>query len=192
MRPNITPFIFLICLSLSSCLPSQKNEKDGGKIKLDTVAVNAEYSMGVATDMIKTTTLNEAASLQYQNIFKETYIIVIDEDKKEFIEAYEDLDNYDSTRSVISNYADTQVQLTTSHLDVINKKEISSLKINGLDATTTEIDANVEGVNSPITYFLTFVEGKEKLYMIMAWTFQEKKNDHRAAFMQMAKSFKTL
>jgi predicted Zn-dependent protease len=169
-----------------------KEEKNGGKIELKPVSINEEYSMGVPAHMTKATSLNDDASLQFQNIFKEAYVIVIDEDKTEYINMYKEASVYDTSRSVLSNYTDTQVQSTTANMEVISQKSIKTLKINGLKAATTEIDATVEGVKFPITYFLTFIEGKEKLYFIMAWTLQDKKETHRAAFDQMARSFRML
>jgi hypothetical protein len=191
MRYNL---ILLSIASLAFTLPScnfngSKNDKDGLRNGYDSISVNGQYSMHIPKFMTKATKLNEEASLQYQNIFRETYVIVIDENKEEFINAYTELDSFDTLRSVISNYADTQVQLITSGATVINRTEISTLTINGLDAARTEIDASLEGIKAPITYFLTFVEGKETLYMIMAWTLQDKKDTHRAMFEEMAKSF---
>jgi hypothetical protein len=148
--------------------------------------------MGIPKFMTKTDGLNDEASLQFQNIFKETYVIVIDENKQEFIDAYKDLDTYDSTTAVIANYADTQVQLTTSSMNVLSKSELKFFPINGNKAANIEIDAEIEGVAAPITYFLTFVEGDENLYFIMAWTLQKYKDDYRETYGEIAKSFKTL
>jgi hypothetical protein len=183
----------LTAIVLTACnLNLDKDEKNDGKVELKPIRVNEEYSMGVPGYMTKATTLNEGASLQFQNVFKETYVIVIDEDKQEFLDAYETSSVYDTARSLLSNYSDTQLQLTTSEMDVINMKELTRSRINGLKAESTEIDAKVEGISFPITYFLTFIEGENKFYFIMAWTLQEKKDAHRPAFQQMVRSFRLL
>jgi len=191
MKPQFAACaITFLGLSLSACVQNLLKDETGGKTELENITINGEYTMGIPTYMSKSTSLNDEASLQFQNIFKETYVIVIDESKQEYIDTYEDLGFYDTARNVISNYADTQVQSITSSLEVISRKEITPLRINGLSAAATEIDAKFEGVHSAITYFLTFVEGKEKLYMIMAWTMQTKKDNYRATFEQMTKSFR--
>jgi hypothetical protein len=178
---------------LSSCVLNLfKDEKKAAKADLETISVDGNYSMGIPKFMTKTDGLNDEASLQFQNIFKETYVIVIDENKQEFIDAYKDLDTYDSTTAVIANYADTQVQLTTSSMNVLSKSELKFFPINGNKAANIEIDAEIEGVAAPITYFLTFVEGDENLYFIMAWTLQKYKDDYRETYGEIAKSFKTL
>ena len=178
---------------MSSCVPKQKAEEKKTAVELKPVSINGEYSMSVPEYMSKASSLNEGASLQYQNIFKEAYVIVIDEAKDEYIQAYKELSVYDTTRSVISNYADTQIQSTTSAIDVISKSEITSFKVHGLKAKSIEIDANLEGVDASITYFLTFVEGRSnKLYFIMAWTLQDKKDKHRETFKEMVKTFREI
>jgi hypothetical protein len=183
--------LFASTLLLFSCTPEHnKNDKAASKVELKPVTINGEYKMDVPAFMSKATTLNEAASLQYQNIFKEAYVIVIDEEKDAFIQAYKDLSAYDTARSVISNYTDTQIQSTTSELDVISQTEIKNFKVNGLNASSIEIDANLEGVQTPITYFLSFIEGQKKLYFVMAWTLQDKKEKHRETFQEMVKTFR--
>ncbi|HYC84685.1 MAG TPA: hypothetical protein VEB86_05655 [Chryseosolibacter sp.] len=192
MRYFLSSQIIAFSFTLISCVNMLKDDKPGEPVELEPVSVNDQYSLAVPKYMTKTTALNEEASLQFQNIFKTTYVIVIDENKQEFIEAYKNVDAYDSSRSAVDNYCDTQVQLTSSGMEVISKTEIKSFDINGLAATSVEIDANVEGVPAPITYFLTFIEGKETLYMIMAWTFRVKKGTYRGSFEKMARSFKEL
>jgi hypothetical protein len=191
-NPIVISVILLSGLFLCSCLPNlNKEEKSGEKIELKPVSINREYSMGIPSFMTKATALNKGASLQYQNIFKEAYVIVIDEDKQEFIDTYKELSIYDTTRSVLSNYTDSQVQSITANIEVISQKEVTTFKINGQNAAAVELDANVEGVKIPITYFLSFIEGKDKLYFIMAWTLQDKKDTHRDPFARMVKSFRT-
>jgi hypothetical protein len=193
MRYSITTLTLGAALSLSSCfLNPNKEEKKSGKVDLQIISINKEYSMGIPTYMTKASELHDEASLQYQNIFKETYVIVLDESKQEFIDTYTELSTYDTSRSVIANYADTQVQLTSSNVEVISKTDIKKVKINGLNAAITEIDAHVEGVKPAISYFFTYIEGEKNLYMIMAWTLQDKKETHRADFDQMVRTFRIL
>lgn len=187
-------FVLQIAL-LSSCdvkkFISEHANDAGKKAELQQIS-GPGYSMGVPTYMSKATTLNDEASLQFQNIFKEAYVIVIDEDKEKFIKTFLDLSSYDTTQSVVDNYGSVQLQSISSRSDVISKKDLKKLKINRMNAVTTELDAKVEGVNAPVSYFLTFVEGKRKLYFIMGWTLQSKKEVYRTDYLQMRKSFKEL
>jgi hypothetical protein len=181
----------LMLISLSSC-SLDKLTGDDKNVELVPVVINNEYSVDIPSFMTKTTKLNDDASLQFQNIFKEAYIIVIDESKAEFVDALVEAEQYDSTISVVANYADTQFQLTSSSLDIVSRTDISTLRINGLNAARVEMDARVEGISQPVSYFLTFIESREKLYMIMAWTLTDKKETHRKTFERMAKTFKSI
>jgi hypothetical protein len=194
MGHRFSPFSsFILSLVLLSCSLLPNKDEKGDNVELEAVSsLDGDFSLSIPAYMTKATTLNDDASLQYQNMFKEVYVIVIGEDKQEFINTFKKLDNYDTTRSPVSNYADVQVQATSANMNVISKTDIVRSKINGMRAAATEMDASVEGVSTPITYFLTFFEGKEKMYMIMAWTFQSKKDTYRNTFDKMAKSFKLL
>jgi hypothetical protein len=193
MKPYQLILIISVALIISSCVPNEakKGAKDS-KSKFKTITINDEYRMDVPEFMSKASSLNESASLQYQNLFKGAYVIVIDEEKEAFIKTYKDLSVYDTTRSALSNYTDVQIQSTTANLDVISQSKVSSFRVNGLNAASIEIDANVEGVSDPISYFLTFVAGRDKLYYIMAWTVQNKKEQHRETYLEMVKTFKIL
>jgi len=187
-------FVSLIVL-LSSCdvkkFISEHLNDTGKKAELQQIT-GPGYSMGIPTYMSKATALNDEASMQFQNIFKEAYIIVIDEDKQKFIKTFKELSSYDTTQSVIDNYSSIQLQSVSSRSEVITKKEPENLTINGMEAAAAELDAKVEGVSAPISYFLTFVEGKTKLYFIMGWTLQNKKDTYRPDYLQMRNSFKEL
>jgi hypothetical protein len=184
--------ILLTTLAFTACTPNKKVEEKSASVALTPVSINDQYAMSVPEYMSKASSLNEGASLQYQNLFKEAYVIVIDEEKEVYVNSYKELSVYDTTRSVISNYTDTQIQSISENVEVLGKTQVKSHRVNGLKATTIEIDATLEGVESSITYFLTCVEGADKLYMILAWTLQDRKDRHRDTFQQMVKTFREI
>jgi hypothetical protein len=185
--------LYLLCLCFLVCACNIPWEKAMGSkdVKLITVK-KADYSMGIPSFMTETTTLHDDASLQFMNMFQEAYVIVIDESRDEFITALQAAEMYDSSTTVIMNYANTQLQLTGSKLNVITRSDVKTLRINGLIGASAEMDATLEGVPSAISYFMTFFESKTKLYMVMAWTLQSKKETHREAFDKMSRSFISL
>ena len=139
--------------------------------------------------MTGTTGLNEEASLQYQSLLKEAYLLVIDEPKAGFEEVYRDLNQYDDDLSIMQNYRDARIKILSRTTEINRKTKPEFLKINGLDAETMELDANIEGVANEISYFLTFIEGDDRVYMIMAWTLKNKKIEHKKTFKTIAESF---
>ena len=78
-------FYFLILLTtvaLTACTPNKKAEEKSESVALTPVSINDQYSMSVPEYMSKASSLNEGASLQYQNLFKEAYVIVMMKKKK--------------------------------------------------------------------------------------------------------------
>ncbi|PWL38544.1 hypothetical protein DKG77_09790 [Flagellimonas aquimarina] len=181
----------ILGFSLTSCIDFKVKEKEGTSdiANFNQVEINDEYQVSLPKYMRKTSDLNDDASLQYQNVFKETYVIVIDESKDEFVEIFKDLDEYNDNYSIAENYRDVQLQLFAESMNIEKETTPVSLDINGLDAQMVEIDGKVEGIEDKICYFLSFIEGDKKVYMVMAWTMVSRKNTYRADFENITKSF---
>ncbi|WP_127141602.1 hypothetical protein [Flagellimonas marinaquae] len=190
MRYRLLVPIIVLVLSLVSCKDSknQKEDSDG----FHTISVNNEYRIDVPLFMTGTTGLNEEASLQFQSLRKEAYLIVMDEQKSRFEEVFRDLEQYDDSLSVIQNYRDARLQILSRTTQITHKSPFTSRLIYGLDAESLELDAKVNGMDQEISYFLTFVEGHENVYMIMAWTLKDKKMEHKKTFKTIAESFQLI
>lgn len=188
-----TKFLILltafVSLSLCSCIDGKKKNSDSSINENDFVKVNVadDYSIRIPRDMQKTTGLNSDASLQYQNIHKEIYTIVIDEPKKEFVDAMKELDYGD--KSTLAFYRNIQSKKLAERMDITNQSKPEPMHISGLEAETLEIDAKVDNIEEELTYFLTFLEGENKIYMIMSWTLKSKKQNHKKTFETIAHSF---
>lgn len=63
------------------------NDLENSFASVNTVTVKDLYSIDIPTALTKTYDLNEEASLQYENISDEYYVIAIDENKQEFFDA---------------------------------------------------------------------------------------------------------
>lgn len=189
---NISILLILLgSLSFTSCLDSKnrKGTEEATSEDYDTVVINDDYQVNIPKFMRATTGLNDEASLQYQNIFKEAYVIVIDEPKSGFVDVLKDMGQYNEDHSLVQNYRDVQLQLLASTMSFNHQSEPKSLKINGLEAEMVEVDARVEGIKEGISYVLTFLDGTDNAYMMMAWTLEDKKDEHKKTFETIAKSF---
>jgi len=190
--------LFLIVFAaqfISSCnyLPgNNKPENLSVEDDFSPVEINHEYSIDIPKYIKPATDLNDVASLQYQNIFKETYIIIIDELKSEVDTAFRTAGVYNDSISMVKNYRNVQLQLLGEKINVSNEPEPKALQINGLDAESVEMEGTVSGITEPVAYWLTFVEGKDKVYMIMTWTLLKSKDKYSDTFEKMAQSFKML
>ncbi|MEM7187493.1 MAG: hypothetical protein AAF466_12620 [Bacteroidota bacterium] len=180
---KLTPIfvISLFVLLLTGC------EQD-----MTTRSVKGVYEIDVPNDMSAAKGLNIDASMQYENIFNESYLAIIDEDKEDFESAYSLYGKMDTTKSVIANYAQLQVDFFSEGVNVIDKGEFRSIRINGMDAEQIEFTAAVEGVDSDIYYLMTFIEGEKNVYMVMTWTLIGNKGEHQQTFVRMADSFREL
>jgi hypothetical protein len=136
--------------------------------------------------------LNMEASMQFQNIYKETYLAIIDEDKSDFVEAYKELGAYDSSLSTIGNYRKIQLDYFMERLKVIERSAPKLITIDGRSAEQVEFTGRVAEVDSDIFYIMTFVEGRNDVYMIMTWTLGNSEETYIETFYQMVDSFREL
>ncbi len=163
----------ILCVSLA-CTADKSNKK---------ITIKNLYSIEVPSGMTKTSTINSDASLQYQNLIKDEYIIVIDEPISEFYNALEgsevsqDLQGYYDI--VVAN-----LEMAASELHITDKEDI---KINSLPAKLFTATARVE--NYDVFYKYCVVEGQKNFYQILYWTSSDKKNKRQEAMTATIKTF---
>jgi len=194
MGNKLTFLCVLLIVSGTSC-KNQKTENNDSEVTIknfNTVSINNEYTIKIPRFLKGTTGLNEEASLQYQSLLREAYVIIIDEPKKAFEDIYRDLEQYDDDLSVIQNYRDARLKILSRTTEINGKSKPESIKINGLESESLELDATVNGLDNEISYFLTFVDGGEKVYMIMCWTLKNQKEEHKKTFKTIAESFELI
>ncbi|MFD2585299.1 hypothetical protein ACFSQJ_00045 [Croceitalea marina] len=187
-------FALILLLQVFSCIDFSDNIK---KEKLNddsfkAITINEEYEVKLPKYMKEAQNLNDEASLQYQNIFKETYFVVIDEPKEEFKEVFLDIGEYDESLPLIKNYKNAQLEFFKESLTTYEFINESSKKINGKDAEVVAFDGKVQGVIYDISYLFTFVEGDDKAYMLMAWTLKNKRDKYQETFEYISDSFTVL
>ena len=162
------------------------------EVAVETREVNGLYSMDIPTILNSTTDLNDDASLQYNSLYNEKYIIVIDEDKQEFVDAFILIDEYDKSISVVDNYANVQLAFMDESVTVLEESSLKSMKINGMDARVKAMDGTILGVPEEISYWLGYVEGENTMYTIMTWTLKSKKISNEKEANDMINSLKEL
>lgn len=127
----------------------------------------------------KTYSLNDAASLQYLNAAKETYVIVIEDSKEQllavgspFESPNEFLDHFKMS------FADASSSLGTE----------KQLNINGNPAIQVEITKPFKDYN--VYYLITVIEGDKHFYKMLAWTIESYKEQYQDDFKKVASSFR--
>lgn len=169
-------FLFVTLLFLSC-----SKEEEFKKIEVKN------YALQLPSYLSKTNDLNDDASLQYQNPFRELYIIVIDESKQEVEQAI----TLNELEDIYSNDFNGYVELLTASLEsniaFKNKKEKDTV-INSLEAKLLKFEGKIEDYD--VFYEIAFVNGVTNYYQIMTWTLLNRKSDYEAVMDKMIYSFK--
>jgi hypothetical protein len=155
------------------------------------VIINDQYSLMIPKNMKATKDLNDEASLQYQNTTEELYIIVIDEPAGEFVNAYKKSKGWDPGLTTVENYRKVQLAALKKAIKRKGKPTIQKATVNGDPMEIVDFTGVVPGITYPIFYKIGFIESGKNLYMIMTWTFAERKALHNRAMEEMVRSFKS-
>jgi hypothetical protein len=158
------------------------------KEEFKTITISDKYSLDIPESFEKANNLNDEASLQYQNSFKEFYVIVMDEPKATFDSAvvYNDVD---MTPDLEGYYKAIQVNLKNA-IKKIKIFDQKNTEINGRKTKIFSVTGNVEGYD--IFYRYAIIQGKKDYYQIMLWTEQKNGDQYLATMDQSIHSFKEL
>ena len=174
--------IFLLTiLFLNSCLTGNDEQ---------TVTVENRYSISVPSFLKEVDNLNEEASLQYQNAFREFYVIVIDEPKTEMLKALVDNNLTDTYSNDLKGYSDLLLNSLEKSITVSHKSKIINTTVNHLPARMGTISGKVDGID--IFYSFAYLQGKDRYYQIMAWTLSNKESQYREMMNRIRYSLKEL
>ena len=154
--------------------------------------VNETYAIQIPSDLTMTNSLDDDASLQYNNLYSEKYIIVIDEDKALFEDAMNEADLYDDDMSLIGNFAEIQLSSFSEGVTIISQSNVVITKVNGLDAHLYAFDARIAGIDFDISYWVGYILGSERLYSVMAWTLESLKDSYESEANAILKSLEEL
>ena len=133
---------------------------------------------------------NEDASLQYANIFREKYIMIISEGdeyntfwKNQDSLSYYEIDNnpFDAYSNIIIDDLENTCQ---------SEADVSEYLINGMIAKRVSIDGTFDGMEISWTTFL--INGKYNFYQICVWTTVDNKLEYLPKLEKMAQTFKEI
>ncbi len=176
-----TIVLSVIVLIISSCGLGREKEE---------VIIEGKYKMKVPTNMSETFDLNDDASLQYQNLFNELYLIVIDEDLADFNASLEENELEELYSADLEGHCNLLIDAFAMEVDITNESEPVDLEINGLPAKQVELEAYMEGLD--VYYCYTFIEGKNNFYQILSWTLLDEKDQHAKILKKIPLTFEEL
>lgn len=156
----------------------------------ETVRIKKQYSVDIPSMLVQSQTLHEEASLQYQNLLQELYVLVLDEPKNEIHQMINEEESLSNFTPDFEGY----VKLITENMELRvrlnNVSELKDMKINGLKAKIQTFESDIEGLTA--YYKVGFIEGKKNYYQVMTWTLKSKQDIHEDKMTQMIQSFKEL
>ncbi len=167
--------LLLFILSVVSC--GKENEVSTIKKK--------NYSIEIPKDLSDTKLLNEVASLQYENQFKEFYVIVIDETKESLVDFF---DPNSETPNNLDGYSELLKENMAPVLGKVDFSKIPSKQINGMKAKVFSVETKIENLDA--YYKFGFFEGKNSYYQVMLWTLLDKKKEHEPRMQKIIESFR--
>jgi len=185
--------VLVVFMTITSCkkiIDSAANFGGVDDVKIEdlkVISVDDKYTMAVPEYMTELKSLNDDASFEYANIYKETYTIVIDENKQDFINAFKEIEIYNDSLSPLDNYSDYQIKSTKESMDNGEYKKLNT-KIRNLSSNQYEISGKTEGID--VNYLVSFIESDEDVYMIMSWTLKNRYKKYKNTFKLIQNSFK--
>ena len=104
----------------------------------------------------------EDATMSIGNLVAEEYLLVISELKSDFDADFK-----------LSDFAEIASQQTIDTVEGAVAGELVEKTIQGLPAYEREVSGTIEGTD--VSYFNSYVEGREHFYQVMAWTLTNRK-----------------
>lgn len=157
---NLKQLFFLTAFAVFNTIPSFSQTKF-----VEQKAGHIIY-MSLPEYMVKTSELNDVASMQYMNKAKEAYVVVI-EDSKEDLEA-------GGTKYVgLKDFHDSVIESLKSEDPKAQESKPTEFQQNGNKFYQTDLNATLQtedGKEIKVTYLVTYVESKTHYYQILCWT----------------------
>lgn len=174
-------FIVFSSFLFSSC----KNEKE-----YEAKVVNNSFSLDIPLILTQSTSLHDEASLQYQNLQQELYVLAIEEPKNEIHDMIQQEEALANFTPDFEGYA----RLITENMDLrVRLDNVSELKdtiINGHKAKTQTMESEIDG--NKAYYWIGIFEGDKNYYQVITWTLLAKKELHLPKMKHMIYSFKEI
>ena len=158
------------------------------KTEYKAKTIDSIVSIDIPTYMAYQDMENPEASLQYGNLLKEHYLMLMIETKAE-IASYEL--GYDFT---LESYADITLENFQAAVDNPELKKLSKMPrmINGMKSFPYEMRGEFEEINENIFYYITVLESDKAFYTIYSWCLEGGEKRFKNEMKIIAKSLKEI
>ncbi len=146
--------IIVLLYTMGSCKDPKARKK---------VTIKSQYSIKIPSYLTKATKLHKKAPAQYQSLWNELYVTVLDEKKIDL------LGSIDSNQVAnLDGYTNLMVSTIEETMQDPTQTEILKTTINGLDSRIIQISGKVDGID--ILYYNSFIESDKHFIQIVTWT----------------------
>ncbi|ASS48936.1 MAG: hypothetical protein A3D31_05630 [Candidatus Fluviicola riflensis] len=180
------------CFSSSSSKDLEQSLKELEK-ELNTVNYveseidSLDFTMVLPDYMVATSTLDADRPFQFMNAVKEQYLVASYEMISDVQPSLEAL-NYEG-KTLLDQYVSYNKEVIEEGVTISKQEPVKKMKIDGMDAQMLQFDGTVEGISEGISYYTVFIQAKDRLYFIMTWTLESRKDDFKPIAEKMIKSF---
>jgi hypothetical protein len=190
--------IFLgLGLSMTSCFGDSSSdlakelkdlEKELNTVKyVESEIDSLDFTMVIPDYMVATSTLDADRPFQFMNAVKEQYIVASYEMISD-VEPSLKVMNYEG-KTLLDQYVSYNKGVIEEGVKISKQEPVKKMKIDGMDAQMLQFDGTVEGIVEGISYYTVFIQAKDKLYFIMTWTLESRKDDFKPIAEKMIQSF---
>jgi hypothetical protein len=172
--------LLLSALFLTSCNSDAKR----------TVKVKGKYTLELPRSFEKAENLNKDASLQYQDIYKDLYVIVIDEQKTGVKNLLEENAMTDVYNPNLKGYSDIIIHGIDPSIVIDSMPPFKEAIINGLKSRQVTFEGNSQ--NLDIVSKIAFIDGKNTFYQMMVWTSAKNRVELEKEMEDIVHSFKEI
>lgn len=142
--------------------------------------------MSVPDYMVKTSSLNDVASMQYMNKTKEAYVLVIEDEKG-------GLDVEGTKYANLKDFHDLVIESLKSEDANAQESKPTEFQQNGNKFYQTDLTVTLrteDGKDIKVTYLVTYVESKTHYYQILCWTLAGSYKDLVGDFKKIASTIR--
>jgi len=174
MRKQITPLCALALLILAVVACKQLQSLTGSTVLRSP---DGKFQLTVPAGWQERPSLHQTAGIKAANIFQETYVIVITENKFDFAD--------DMT---LDKFTDITRQAMLQKAVDSNSTEPAPVTINGIEGRQYELDGVVNSVK--ISYLVTALETATNYHQVITWTLLSRKTQNHPTLKKVTESFR--
>jgi hypothetical protein len=138
-------------------------------------ASDGQSQITVPTGWSSQEDLHDSAEIQAANRRQEQYVIVLTENKTDFVD------------TDLARYGEIVTETLIENAEIDGRAETRSATINGRPAIHYKISGIVD--NMKVVYWLTAVEGTNNYYQVLAWTLASKAEQNGPILQKVVESF---